>query len=304
MRTPFFIAAALTLAVLAGCGSKDKAANRPVNKNDNPDVLVKNAVEARTSLSSIAGKGVMRIVDQPSNFGLTVNADVVADESDRLRVRADKLGGAIQAFDMVMLGDDIGFYVPTQRTLYHGKVRDLQGFSFRFDPDEVLRQMLRPETALTLKHWRYVDPEKGDPNNSIILEEDVAGNRPRMRLAINEKSGMLTSVAQLDSRGQPVFIKRFDDFRDLSRGRNASRVSDDGSAFPYMISFSWPRDRRSMEMQFKQVEGNAVVYDEDFDIAASSDTRYLPLREAQVDATLGDEPMAAMPRAPNGKNPM
>ena len=303
MHKLLIFTAALAVFV-AGCGNRDRAANRPVDKNENPDVLVKNAVESRTALSSIAGRGVMRIVDQPSKFGLTVNADVVADESDRLRIRADKLAGTIQAFDVVKLGDDIGFYIPTQNTLYHGKVRDLQGFSFRFDPDEVLRQMLRPETSLTLKQWRHAEPRQDDPANVIVLEEDVAGNRPRMRVAVNQKNGMLASVTQLDARGQPVFIKKFEDYRNLHRSREAGRVGEDASAFPYMMSFSWPRERRSMEMHFKQVEGNAVVLDEDFDIAASSDTRYLPLQEAQMDPGLGDEPMAAMPREPTNGRPM
>ena len=304
MRKYLILTAFLALSI-AGCGSRDKAANRPVNKNENPDVLVKNAVEARTSLSSIAGKGVMRIVDQPSKFGLTVNADVVADDNDRLRIRGDKLAGAIQAFDVVKLGDDIGFYVPTQKTLYHGKTYDLQGFAFSFDPDEVLRQMLQPDTSLTLKRWRHADPRQDDPANTIVLEEDLPGNRPHLRLAISQKSGMLTAVTQLDGRGQPVFVKRFDDFRDLSRSRKGGRVEADDSAFPYLMSFTWPRERRSMEMHFKQVEGNAPVYDEDFDIAASSDTRYLPLREAQMDPGMSDdEPLAAMPRGPTREGRM
>ncbi len=95
------LAAAIALVVLAGCGGSrnDTAARRPdrpdrPDRDENPNVLVQRAVESRTALSSIAGKGVMRIVDKPSKFGLTVNADVIADENDRLRIRADKLAGA------------------------------------------------------------------------------------------------------------------------------------------------------------------------------------------------------------------
>lgn len=295
MSKTLIMAAAILTLVLAGCGSKDKVANRPVDKNANPDLLVKNAVENRTSLSSLSGKGVMRIVDQPNRFGLTVNADVVADESNRLRIRADKLAGTIQAFDVVMLQDDIGFYIPTQNTLYHGKVDDLRYFSFRFDPDEVLRQMLRPETSLLLKKWRYSDPMPGDAATALMVEEDVPANRPRLRLGITRKNGMLASITQLDASGQPVLVKRYDDYRDLARGRRASRVGTD-AVFPYLISFSWPRDRRMMEMHFKTVEGNAVVLDEDFEVATSSDTRYLPLSQAQMDPSLGDEPLAELPR--------
>ncbi len=50
-----------------------------------------------------------------------------------------------------------------------------------------------------------------------------------------------------------------------------------------------------MEMHFKQVDGNARVSDGDFDIAASENTRYLPLNAAEMEA--GDGPMAAAPRA-------
>ncbi len=284
------LALAVAMALLlAGCSNKGGQARGPgADANASPDVLVKNAVETRTSLSSIAGKGVMRIVDQPNRFGLTVNADLVADEADRLRIRADKLAGTIQAFDVVMLGDDIGFYIPTQNTLYHGKVGDLRNFSFNFDPDEVLRQMLRPDTALLLKHWRRAEAGPDD-RNAIAVEEDAPAGRPRLRLAIDRRTGMIVSVAQLDGRGQPVMVKRYDDYRNLNQGRGKGKNAAD-AVFPYLISFSWPRERRMMEMHFKSVEGNAVVLDEDFDIAASADTRYLPLNEARVE---GDEPVAA-----------
>ncbi|MCD8349267.1 MAG: DUF4292 domain-containing protein [Planctomycetaceae bacterium] len=297
MPKAYTLAAALTLLLaLAGCGNRDRVANRQVDRSANPNVLVQNAVESRANLSSLAGKGVMRIVDQPSKFGLTVNADVVADDTDRLRIRADKLAGAIQAFDVVMLGDDVGFYIPTQKTLYHGKVQDLQNFSFRFDPDEVLQQMLRADSQLASRRWRYSDAK--DPKGGLILEEDVPRNRPHLQLAINQKNGTIASITQLDARGQPLLVKRYDDYRNLGNNRRGERVTEENMVFPYMMSFSWPRDKRSMEMQFKQVRGNAPVTDEDFDIAASSDTRYRPLREAQMDPEIGDEPLASQPREP------
>ncbi len=299
-KAAILAAAALALVVTAGCGDQDRAESRPQGRGENPNALVRHAVESRTALSSIAGKGVMRIVDQPSKFGLTVNADVIADDNDRLRIRADKLAGAIQAFDVVMLGDDIGFYIPTQKTLFHGKVDELQNFSFRFDPDEVLQQMLRPDDSLTRRKWRHAEGGRG---NAIVLEEDVSGKRPRLRLTINPKTGALAGVTQLDASGQPVFVKRYDDYRDLARGRRG-QVSESGAVFPYLISFSWPRDRRSMEMHFKSVQGNAPVRDEDFDIAASADTRYRPLSEANMDPGLGDEPVAARPREPTGADAM
>ncbi len=276
---------------LAGCGGDNSAALRPESapvRNENPATLVRNAVEARTELSSMAGRGVMRIVDQPGKFGLTVNANVLADANEnRLRIRADKLAGSVQAFDVVMLGDDIGFYIPTQNTLYHGKVGDLRNFSFNFDPDEVMRQMMTADASLTRRKWRHARPGPADPKSAIVLEEEGARGRPHMRLALNPQNGTIYTITHLDSGGEPVFVKKFDDYRSLAKS--------DESAFPYLISFIWPRDRRSMEMHFKQVDGNARVSDGDFDIAASADTRYLPLNRAEMEA--GDDPMAAAPRA-------
>lgn len=276
------VALVLAALTLAGCSSSKSTAFKAADPNAAPDLLVKNAVESRTNLSSLAGQGVMRIVDQPSNFGLTVNADVVADETNRLRIRADKLAGAVQAFDVVMLQDDIGFYIPTQKTLYHGKVDDLRYFSFRFDPDEVLRQMLRADTSLLVKHWKHSPRLASDPANAIMLEEIVEPGRPRRRIAIDQRSGLLVAVEQLDPRGNIVFLKRYEDYRNLEA---STKREADPAFFPYTIAFDWPRDRRMMEMRFKSVEGNAVVLDEDFDIATSSDTQYLPLSEAEAGAT-------------------
>lgn len=295
-------AVALALLCAAGCGGRDGGkGNRPVSysvdKGENPGKVVKNAVASRTALSSISGKGVMRIIDQPSKFGLTVNANVIADEQDRLRIRADKLAGAIQAFDVVMLGDDIGFYIPTQKTLYHGKVKDLQGFSFRFEPDEVLNQMLRPDTSLLARKWRYADGApaakgrkgKGSAggSSSITLEEVVPEGRPYLRLVIDQRNGTIASVTQMNGRGEAIMIKRYEDYRNLARSSRGGRVSDNESVFPYLISFNWPRDKRTMEMHFKQVQGNVRVSDEDFDLATSSDTRNRPLREATMESDDG-----------------
>ncbi|MDR1519991.1 MAG: hypothetical protein LBU23_07605 [Planctomycetota bacterium] len=275
---------------LAGCsGTGGQSAAKPADESDPPDLLVKNAVETRTSLSSLAGKGVMRIVDRPNRFGLTVNADVLADDSDRLRIRADKLAGTIQAFDVVKLGDDIGFYVPSQNTLYHGKVDELRHLAFRFDPDEVLRQMLRPDTSLLLRRWRHAAAPAGEAKETLAMEEDVPGNRPRLRLTLDRRTGRIASLAQLDAGGRPVMIRTYGDYR----GLDGIGARNSGPVFPYLISFSWPGDNRLMEMHFKTVEGNAVVLDEDFDIAASANTRYLPLSQADMESDISELPTAA-----------
>ncbi|MDR1533668.1 MAG: hypothetical protein LBU64_01015 [Planctomycetota bacterium] len=283
----------LSLILVAGCSTGDSpVSSGPIDENAPPDLLVKNAVENRASLSSLAGSGVMRIVDKPNRFGLTVNAAVLADESDRLRIRADKLAGAVQAFDVVKLGDDIGFYVPSQRTLYHGKVEDLRYFAFRFDPDEVLRQMLRPDTSLLIKKWRHAASRAGDSGESLVMEEDVPGNRPRLRLTLERRTGRIASLVQLDSGGDPILVRSYGDYRGLDGGVGAGSRRKAGPVFPYLISFAWPRDNRLMEMRFRTVEGNAVVLDEDFDIAASADTKYLPLSEAEMESESTESPVA------------
>ncbi len=305
MRTvqrTFAAVTALTLALaLAGCGSSGRttASVRPVDMNASPDIIVSNAVESRADLSSLSGQGVMRIVDTPNKFGLTVNADVVADASDRLRIRGDKLAGAIQAFDVVMLGEDIGFYVPTQKTLYHGKVDDLKYFSFRFDPEEVLRQMLRSDTSLLLKHWEVAAVPAGDRSANIVLDEVVPPNRPRLRLEINRRTGMLVSVSQLDAYGNPVLVKSYGDYRGLDRGRQRDSAAP---VFPYLMALSWPMDNRMMELHFKAVEGDAIVLDKDFDLATSDDTRYMPLVNANMDAEeFADDPIAMTSTASAGE---
>jgi hypothetical protein len=282
-RLPLFFFFSLVVAGCSGNGAPVSA--RPIDENSPPDVMVKHAVETRTSLSSLAGKGVMRIVDRPNRFGLTVNADVLADESDRLRIRADKLAGSIQAFDVVKLGEDIGLYIPSQNTLYHGKVADLRSFAFRFDPDEILRQMLRPDTALLLRRWRRVQAGSGGERDVVTLEEDVPAMRPRLRLVLERRTGRIASLIQLDARGDPILIRSYGDYRGIGMGAGGNRFDrGEEPVFPYLISFTWPRDHRLMEMQFKSVEGNAVILNEDFDIAASANTRYLPLNEANLES--------------------
>ena len=216
-----------------------------------------------------------------------------------LRIRGDKLAGAIQAFDVVMLGQDIGFYVPTQRTLYHGKVADLRYFAFRFDPDEVLRQMLRPDTSLLLKRWEVVASNSRDRSGNIILRERAPANRPRLELAISQRTGMIASITQLDPAGQPVMVKSYGDYRGLNRGR---KNDPNAPVFPFLMTLSWPRDKRMMELHFKSVDGDAVVLDEDFELATSDDTHFRPLIEANLDDGLGDEPtISAAPfNAANG----
>lgn len=304
MPRHFRLLAGLLFLTLAGCssGAGKSTAMKPVDAGENPDLLVSNAVETRATLSSLSGQGVMRIVDTPNKFGLTVNANVLADQSDRLRIRGDKLAGAIQAFDVVMLGDDIGFYVPTQKTLYHGKVEDLRYFAFRFDPDEVLRQMLRPDTSLLLKKWEVVASNPRDRSGNIILEEIVPPNRPRLQLAINQRTGMIASVSQLDAYGEPILVKTYGDYRGLDRGRK--QKNSNAPVFPYLMTLSWPKDKRMMELHFKSVDGDAVVLDEDFDLATSDDTNYRPLMEANLDSDMQDNPVVSAVPTSAAEGPM
>ena len=303
MRNSFLAVTVALAALVAGCGTGGTStALRPVDAGAQPDLVIKHAVETRASLTSLSGKGVMRIVDTPNKFGLKVNAEVLADESDRLRIRGDKLAGAVQAFDVVMLGNDIGFYVPTQKVLYHGTVAELDNMAFRFQPDEILRQLLRPDNSLLLKEWQPRQPSATDPKNSLAFESVPVRGQPRYNLTIDKKNGMVTSIAQLDARGDPVFVKTYGDYRPISRGRQLPKgVSE--PVFPYLMTLSWPRDRRLMEMHFKSVEGDPVVLEEDFDLAASDDVRYMPLRDVRIDADETD-PVADAGRVNQAERPL
>jgi hypothetical protein len=236
----------------------------------------------------------MRIVDQPSSFSLTVNADVKADDTNRLRIRGDKLAGTVQAFDVVMLGEDIGLYVPMQKALYHGKVAELRNFSFYFSPDEVLRQLLSPDTSLLLKDWQEIPAPRGMAAE-LVLEEVTPANRPHQIIAINRRNGMLVRVSHLDSRGEVILEKTYGDYRVSGSGR---RTRNEGKVFPFLMGMNWPRENRSMEIHFKALEENAVILDEDFDLATSGDTQYFPLQEVNIEADLPANSVSVAPQFP------
>mgnify|MGYP002149964269 CR=1 FL=1 len=58
--------------------------------------------------------------------------------------------------DVVMLGDDVGFYIPTQKTLYHGKVQDLRLL------DSVFRQH-RPSVVFHTAAYKHVPLVERNP---------------------------------------------------------------------------------------------------------------------------------------------
>jgi hypothetical protein len=190
-----------------------------------------------------------------------------------------------------MLGHDVAFFVPRWGTLYVGTLDDLDSFAFQFRPDDVLRQILRPETGLLLRRWRPGEPGPGDPQNAVIYEENVPFGAPRQRVTLDRRTGMLLVVAQLDGQNRPLWTRSFGDYRRIDRGSGGrrGRAGEDARWYPFHMAVSWPREGRMIELRFRRVEADAPLFESDFDLAVPGNVRQHPIRDATFDFPEGQD---------------
>ena len=190
------------LFLLAACGCRigegvrtalnppEKRQTHPAlaGKNEpTPAALVRLAVEQRGVLSSLYAQAAMRIQDRANHFSLTMIAQFYARAPDKMRLSATKAAGQFQVFDAVIVGEEIACWVPSDKILYQGKVRDLDKVDLNFHPQEIFSLLLQPNHGLLLHKWRKIGAARENIGMEkcelVILEEE--SEQPRLRLAID-----------------------------------------------------------------------------------------------------------------------
>nr|AXS01397.1 hypothetical protein [uncultured bacterium] len=287
MKRLAILALLAALPALAGC-RRDLQPGFDDNRGDRPrppaldaagrrggDPRVAAAINRRPPLTSLVGRGVIRMRDEPQRFRLGVNVEVWAEGTDGvLRIKAEKLAGQIQAFDLIMQTPDIELHIPTQHALYTGKVDDAGRLGMPLNPEEILERLLKPDTELTLRTWR---PVRGRPGDAGPAFEDETGT---LRVTLDRRGGLLASIELSDQAGQPAVVWTLSNYRPVNPGaRGAGREA----VYPYYQKIEWPRERRRVEVHFKQLQPNAPITDAMLEIAVPGNVRRLPLDEMRME---------------------
>jgi len=276
----------------AGQGMQRKPRNPAADQQASPAELLHRCLDARVSLTSLKAEATMRLTDEPHKFTLGVNTELLAQKPDRLRIRATKALGRVEAFETLMIGSEIAFYVPRKRTLYRGKLEDLGKADVRFDPQEILRRMLQPDVGLLLRRWRRIPAQTDAPN--LVLEEIVHG-RGRLRLVIAPETYDLLRVDQYDLQGTVVFQQIYGSYREPPDAiSNAPVVLPEAPGardkpraytrrFPFAVELSWPQEQRAVVITFKHLEPDAFIPEDLWLLDVPERTREEPLGKAELE---------------------
>ncbi|MBN2710810.1 MAG: DUF4292 domain-containing protein [Planctomycetes bacterium] len=246
-----------------------------------PGKLVAQSLDSRAYFTSMVAKAGMRIIDRKNDFGLSVNTDIFAGSSpDRLRIQATK--ASIEAFDAVIVGDDIMFYVKRRRTLYEGKVADLDNEeSVSIRPNEILENLLQPDMHLGAREWKIVSPREKflEIGDAVVLEEKKRGDH--WKLYIEPSSFLILAVEKIDAKGAVSFVKTYDRYRELIQTIKGKKTR---KWYPFRVKLEWPLDERSVEIKFRSIEPEAVLTDDMFLLAVPERTRAKPIGQVRVES--------------------
>jgi hypothetical protein len=247
--------------------------------------LLESAVRRRARLASVKATAAMRIYDKGNDFGLRINTKIMAASPASLRIIASKALGNIDVFDAVVIKDDIGFYVPSKKTLYQGQLTDLEKADVYFRPDEILNNLLRPETGLLLKTWKPA--QAYNRGALVVIEEEAENGKKRLRVTLDGNTGDISAVETLDADGQVAFIRsagRYKEVASLSAGRES------GKMFPYWLKLEWPKEQRFVEISFKTMETDQELPADAFELEIGGKYRTKAISDIEVDS---DKPEAA-----------
>lgn len=286
---------ALLLVLLAGAGCNPAAGGRtgreptrnPAGRGaakDDPAALVRRAVERRAILSSLRAQAGMKIVDRPGKFTLSVAAEIVAAKPSRMRLQATKAAGKFHVFDAVLVGDEVACWVPSDKTLYRGKIADLARVDLKFHPHEILSLLLRPDSELLLHGWKRARGREG----AIVLEATDGA----ARIGIDAATSDLLWIERLDERG-PVFVKRYERWQVLPEEEEGP-----GALFPHGMRLEWPREERSIQILFRSLEADAHLAEEEFTLEVPDRARTKEIADIKVEGDAESAPAEPLEPAP------
>lgn len=251
MRKFRLLAAVIASLLLSGCPQPGSVVDLEATE------VVNSAVKNRADLKSLTGRGEMRIADKGSDFSLSIKIEMVAQDPDHLRIRATKLADAIVAFDMLMQGVDVAFYVPTRNTLYMGNIENLQSGGVNFSPNAVIARMLRTDKGLLDRKWRIMGRDKdGLFSSNLVLEQVHGAGQDYVRLHVDGRNGLLMRVLHYDKSGKLFFEEDYNGYRQIMTGRHTPSGAEIGSGiyFPTRFRLSWPDKNRHVSVTLRDFE--------------------------------------------------
>lgn len=289
MRIRSGVCLSLCLGWLAGCGgaggSGTGVAARPVDPKRDANEVVAEAVGRQAVLTSLAGDGVLSLVDPASKLNHRVNAEVVAADRQKLRISGGRMG--VHAFDLLMYDNEVLFHDALGKKVYSGTTADLRYLALPIQPEEVLNQLLKPATELIYLSWQPDASRKGDPAGGVAY---VAGDgRQSYRMVVDRRTSLVSRIEVYDgpASGQtPYMVRTFGQYRTVpvyARPVVNAAVAEGPKVFPYQQRIEWPRERRQVEFTFKKVVPDAPLAQDDFNVSYSDRAQQLPLGQAGVD---------------------
>lgn len=247
----FFFLSLLVFLIAAGCQPpQDKTGNVSAEE------LVRKSVEKRMDLQNLAGSGEMKIVDKGSDFSLSVKIEMVAKDPDHLRIRATKLADAIVAFDLLMQGRDVAFYVPTRNTLYTGNVENLQSGGVNFSPKAVINRILHADRGLLDRKWKILGTNKDMFSANLVLEQIHTRGQPYVKIYVDGRREVLLKVEHFNEKGIIFFLEEYNGYKEMMTDKEtlSGRKIGAGVFFPTRFLLSWPDKGRYVSVTLRNFE--------------------------------------------------
>lgn len=221
--------------------------------------LINQTIDNRIDVNSIIAGGEMKIVDKPSNFSLSTKIELIAEDPSSLRIKATKLADEIIAFDMLMQGERVAFYVPLRNVLYTGNVSNLRSGGVNFSPKAIINRILHANSDLANKRWRVLGKNKaGLMNENLIMEQMHKRGQGFVKIYVDGLRRVLHKVEHFDKKGKLYFVETYSKFKQEMTGETtaAGREIGTGKYFPMQFTLDWPDKNRYVKITLRRYKSN------------------------------------------------
>jgi hypothetical protein len=217
-----------------------------------PQLILDDSISVGFGLNSIVAQASMKAIDKEEDFTLRCSAQILADRPDKLLIVATK-GLGTEIMNLSLVGDSLDVWLPRKKTLYQGKINDLNDADLNFHPQEIVEQVLFPTREFLKLPWQNVFED----DENVLLQANEK-NIGRHLLTINKNKRIMTRRQLFDKNDKCIIDVSFSKYRQFKEIAN--------KYYPRKFHLHFPEEGKDLYIVLRTIDFNEKLSGNDFQL--------------------------------------
>ncbi len=238
------------ISINSGCAIIPTSRKQNKNINTNASKILFDSISVGFNLNAIVAQASMKAVDKKGDFTLRCSAQILAKRPDKLLIVATK-GLGTEILQLSLINESLNIYLPRKKTLYKGKINDLNDADMNFHPQDIVEQVLFPtKNFLNLKWKTIFEDEK------VIMLQAKQKSLGRHLLTINKETRTLMRRQLFNNKDVCAIDVAF------SRYKKSKEL--EGKLYPRKFKLHFPTEKKDLYIVLRKISFNENLPTKEF----------------------------------------